>query len=147
MAKVLVIAEHDGAKLNSGTAKVLACCGELSADAIDVLVAGNGDGLDAVCAQAAALSGVSRVLKNARAENAAPLAAMLAPQVVDLAGDYDYVLGPSYRVPSGPAFGVHPGVSGPIPPERQQRSARPLARTEHEAAIRRADDGVHTEPS
>jgi electron transfer flavoprotein alpha subunit len=95
MAKVLVIAEHDGAKLNSGTAKVLACCGELSAAAIDLLVAGDGDGLDAVCAQAAALSGVSRVLKNARAENAAPLAAVLAPQVAELAGDYDYVLGPS----------------------------------------------------
>jgi electron transfer flavoprotein alpha subunit len=96
MAKVLLIAEHDGAKLNAGTAKVLACAGQLGAQAIDVLVSGaDGGGLDAVCAQAAALAGASRVLKNARADNAAPLAAVLAPQIAELAADYDYVLGPS----------------------------------------------------
>ncbi len=96
MAKVLLIAEHDGAKLNAGTAKVLACCADLGAEGIDVLVSGaDGAGLDAVCAQAAALAGVSRVLKNARAENGAPLAAILAPQIVDLAAGYGYVLGPS----------------------------------------------------
>jgi electron transfer flavoprotein alpha subunit len=96
MANVLVIAEHDGAKLNAGTAKVLACAGALGAQAIDVLVCGaEGGGLDTVCAQAAALAGVSRVLKNARAENAAPLAAVLAPQIADIAAGYDVVLGPS----------------------------------------------------
>jgi electron transfer flavoprotein alpha subunit len=96
MAKVLIVAEHDGAKLNAGTAKVLACAGELGAQAIDLLVSGaEGSGLDAVCAQAASLAGVSRVLKNARAENAAPLAAVLAPQIAQVAADYDTVLGPS----------------------------------------------------
>ncbi|WP_372716845.1 electron transfer flavoprotein subunit alpha/FixB family protein [Immundisolibacter sp.] len=96
MAKVLLIAEHDGAKLNAGTAKVLACCAELAADAVDVLVSGaDGAALEAICAQAAVLGGVSRVLKNAGAQNAAPLAAILAPQVAGLAADYGYVLGPS----------------------------------------------------
>ena len=96
MATVLVIAEHDGAKLNAGTAKVLACAGQLGAQAIDVLVCGaDGGGLDTVCGQAAALAGVSRVRKNARAENAAPLAAVLAPQIAEIAADYDVVLGPS----------------------------------------------------
>jgi len=96
MAKVLLIAEHDGAKLNAGTAKVLACCAGLGAESIDVLVSGaDGAGLDGVCAQAAALAGVSRVLKNAQAQNVAPLAAILAPQIVELAASYGYVLGPS----------------------------------------------------
>ncbi len=96
MAKVLLIAEHDGAKLNAGTAKVLACCADLGAGSVDVLVSGaDGAGLDGVCAQAATLSGVSRVLRNARAQNAAPLAAILAPQIVELAAGYGYVLGPS----------------------------------------------------
>ena len=96
MAKVLVIAEHDGAKLNAGTAKVLACVGTLGAQATDVLVSGSeGGGLDTVCAQAAALAGVSRVCKNARAENSAPLAAVLAPQIAEIAAGYDVVLGPS----------------------------------------------------
>jgi electron transfer flavoprotein alpha subunit len=96
MAKVLLIAEHDGVKLNVGTAKVLACCADLGAEGVDVLVSGaDGAGLDGVCAQAATLSGVSRVLRNARAQNAAPLAAILAPQIVELAAGYGYVLGPS----------------------------------------------------
>jgi electron transfer flavoprotein alpha subunit len=96
MAKVLLIAEHDGAKLNAGTAKVLDCCADLGAESIDVLVSGaDGAGLDGVCAQAAALAGVSRVLKNADARNAAPLAAILAPQIAELAAGYGYVLGPS----------------------------------------------------
>ena len=96
MAKVLLIAEHDGAKLNAGTAKVLACCADLGAEGVDVLVSGaDGAGLDGVCAQAAALAGVSRVLKNADAQNAAPLAAILAPQIAELAAGYGYVLGPS----------------------------------------------------
>ncbi|MEA3219601.1 electron transfer flavoprotein subunit alpha/FixB family protein [Immundisolibacter sp.] len=96
MAKVLLIAEHDGAKLNAGTAKVLACGADLGAESIDVLVSGaDGAGLDGVCAQAAALAGVSRVLKNADARNAAPLAAILAPQIAELAAGYGYVLGPS----------------------------------------------------
>ena len=96
MAKVLLIAEHDGAKLNAGTAKVLACCADLGAEGIDVLVSGaDGAGLDGVCVQAAALAGVSRVLRNARAQNAAPLAAILAPQIAELAAGYGYVLGPS----------------------------------------------------
>ncbi|ANX03343.1 electron transfer flavoprotein subunit alpha/FixB family protein [Immundisolibacter cernigliae] len=96
MAKVLLIAEHDGTKLNAGTAKVLACCADLGAEGVDVLVSGaDGAGLDGVCAQAAALAGVSRVLRNADARNAAPLAAILAPQIADLAAGYGYVLGPS----------------------------------------------------
>jgi electron transfer flavoprotein alpha subunit len=43
----------------------------------------------------ASLSGVAKVLAVERAENARPLAAVLAPQVVKLAAGYDYVLAPS----------------------------------------------------
>ena len=93
MSKVLVIAEHGGGKLNISTARTLACAAELGE--VDILVAGEGDALDAICGQAAALDGVARVLKLAGAHNAQLLAATLAPQVVALAAGYTHVLGPS----------------------------------------------------
>ncbi len=93
MSKVLIIAEHDGSSLNPSTAKTLSCALTLGAEAIDIVVLASG--CDAVAAEAAKLAGVARVLTVDRAENAAPLAAVLAPQVAALAGDYQYVFGPS----------------------------------------------------
>ena len=93
MSKVLVIAEHGAGKLNISTARALACAAELGE--VDILVAGDGDALDTVCSQAGALDGVARVLKLAGPQNAQPLAATLAPQIVALAADYTHVLGPS----------------------------------------------------
>src|SRR5579859_1160610 len=90
--KTLVIAEHDGAKLNSATARAVSCALAIGGE-IDVAVfAADGK---AVCEAAAKLKGVSRVLRVARAENAAPLAAVLAPQVAKLAAGYSHVLAPS----------------------------------------------------
>ncbi|TDJ47363.1 MAG: electron transfer flavoprotein subunit alpha/FixB family protein [Gammaproteobacteria bacterium] len=93
MSKVLIIAEHDGSCLNLSTAKTLSCALTVGAGAIDIVVLGSG--CDAIAAEAAALAGVARVLTVDRAENAAPLAAVLAPQAAALAGDYQYVFGPS----------------------------------------------------
>ncbi len=93
MSKILIIAEHDGRSLNPSTAKCLSCALELSAASTDVVVFG--DGCAAVAEAAAALEGVSRVLLGERPENAAPLAAILAPQIARLAEDYDYILAPS----------------------------------------------------
>ncbi len=93
MKSVLIVAEHDGSALNPSTAKTVRCAQALAADSIDVAVFGSG--IDAVAAQAARLNGVNRVLSVDRAENAHPLAAVIAPQVAALAPDYRYVFGPS----------------------------------------------------
>ena len=93
MAKILIVAEHDGKNLNQGTAKCVACAAAIDGAEIDLAVfAANADG---VAAEAAALDKVARVLKVERAENAQALAAVIAPQLAALAGDYAYVFGPS----------------------------------------------------
>jgi electron transfer flavoprotein alpha subunit len=65
----------------------------LSAESIDVAVFS--DACTPIAEQAAALTGVTRVLTVERAENAHQLAAILAPQFVELATGYDYLLAPS----------------------------------------------------
>jgi electron transfer flavoprotein alpha subunit len=93
MTNVLVVAEHDGKTLNSSTAKCVSCAAELEPVVIAVAVLAEGSAT--VAAQAARLSGVSKVLCVDHAANAKPLAATLAPQIAALAVDYSHVLGPS----------------------------------------------------
>jgi electron transfer flavoprotein alpha subunit len=93
MSTVLIVAEHDGTTLNPSTAKAVSCAATIDGATIDIAVLG--DSCDAVATQAAEISGVARVLFVSRAENADPLAAILAPQVAALAAHYDYVFGPS----------------------------------------------------
>ncbi|KRE99951.1 electron transfer flavoprotein subunit beta [Frateuria sp. Soil773] len=93
MSKVLIIAEHLGGKLNPSTARAVSAAAAVKADAIDVLVLA--DSVDAVAAEAAKIDGVSRVLTIARAENAHPLAAVLAPQIAKAAAGYSHVFAPS----------------------------------------------------
>ena len=92
-AKILIVAEHDGAKLNLSTAKCVTCARGLAGAEITVVVCAAAP--DAVAAQAAQLAGVSRVLAVANPANAHALAAVLAPQVVALAGPFTHLLGPS----------------------------------------------------
>jgi electron transfer flavoprotein alpha subunit len=93
MAKVLLIAEHDGTSLNPNTAKCIACAAGIAGAEIDVAVFAESAG--EIAAQAASLDSVSRVLSSENAAYRGTLAAALAPQIVALAGDYDYLLGPS----------------------------------------------------
>jgi len=93
MSKVLIIAEHDGTTLNSSTAKCVACARDLPDAEIHIGVfAENGESL---CAEAAALAGVSKVIRIDHAANANLLAATLTPQIVALADAYSHVFGPS----------------------------------------------------
>ena len=93
MARILIIAEHDGATLNPSTAKCVSCAAAIEGSEIDVAVlAADTAG---IAAQAAEISGVARVLTVERAENDKAVAAVLAPQVVALAADYAYIFGPS----------------------------------------------------
>jgi electron transfer flavoprotein alpha subunit len=91
--RVLIIAEHDGSKLNPSTAKSVTCARGIPGAEIVVAVCA----ADAapVAAQAAQLTGVSRVLKVENPANAHALAAVLAPQVAALAADFTHIFGPS----------------------------------------------------
>ena len=91
MARVLLMAEHDGQALNVSTARALNCAKALGDTDIVVF----GSGAAGVCDAAARLDGVAKVLHADRAENAHPQAAIIAPQLVALAAGYDYVLAPS----------------------------------------------------
>ena len=93
MARVLIVAEHAGGRLNPATAKTVACAAAIDGARVDVAVFSD-DGA-AVAAQAAALQGVARVLRVDDPANAEPLAAVLAPQVAALAAGCTQLLAPS----------------------------------------------------
>lgn len=92
-ARILIIAEHDGTKLNASTAKCVSCARALPGAEITVAVLAADAA--AVAAQAAQLEGVGRVLTVENPANLHALAAVFAPQVVALAGPFSLVLGPS----------------------------------------------------
>ena len=92
MSRILIVAEHDGQALNLSTAKCVTCAQAIGTD-IDVAVLGHQ--IDAVCGQAAALSGVKRVIAVDAPHLEHPLAVNWAPEIVGLAADYTHVLGPS----------------------------------------------------
>jgi electron transfer flavoprotein alpha subunit len=93
MARILVIAEHDGNALNPSTSKCVACAAQIEGAEIDVAVLASSTA--GVAAEAAALDSVSRVVAVENAANAGASAAVLAPQIVALAEGYNYVFGPS----------------------------------------------------
>jgi electron transfer flavoprotein alpha subunit len=85
----LVLAEHDNAQLSAATAAAVSAASQMT-DKIHVLIAGNES--TAVAEQAAALSGVSKVL-HAQAEHYAnPLAENIAPLIVSLADGYTHIV-------------------------------------------------------
>jgi electron transfer flavoprotein alpha subunit len=93
MSRILIIAEHDGAHLNPGTAKCVTCATALPGGSITVAVLARDPA--AVAAQAAAMAGVAQVLSVANPANEHPMAAVLAPQIAVLAKDFTHVLGPA----------------------------------------------------
>ena len=92
-SKVLIIAEHDGAKLNPATAKCVTCARGISGAEITVAVLAADAA--AVAAQAAQLTGVTKVLTVENPVNTHLLSATVAPQIVALAGAFTHVFGPS----------------------------------------------------
>ena len=93
MARVLIVAEHDGVSLNVSTAKCVSCALSFDAEAVDVVVLAD-DG-EQVANEAAKLAGVSTVIRVDHPANESALAAAQAPQVAQLAADYTHVFGPS----------------------------------------------------
>ncbi len=93
MSKILIIAEHDGSAINPSTAKTIACAAEIDGAEIDVAVFAAA--VTTVATEASQIDSVARVLTIERPENEHALAAILAPQIVALAGSYSHVFGPS----------------------------------------------------
>jgi electron transfer flavoprotein alpha subunit len=93
MARILIVAEHAGGKLNPSTPKCVSCAAQIDGAEIDIVVLAADAG--GVAAEAAKLAGVKRIRTIENPANAEPLAAVLAPQIASLAGDYTHVLGPS----------------------------------------------------
>ena len=91
MSKVLIVAEHAGGKLNPAIAKCVSCASKIGDIDIVVLAADS----SAIAAEAAKLAGVKKVLRVDNPANAEPLAAVLAPQIAELAANYTHVFGPS----------------------------------------------------
>lgn len=90
--KILAIAEHAEGKLNDGLARVLAAAKEIGGE-IDVAIFS--DRGAALAEEAATYDGVTRVLQVDRAENEHPIAAVIAPQVIEVFGrGYTHLLAP-----------------------------------------------------
>ncbi len=93
MAKILIVAEHDGKTLNPSTSKCVACAATVP-DA-DIHVAVLAKNAQDIAAEAATLAGVSRVLAVSAEQNEHALSAVMAPQIVALAEGYSHLFGPS----------------------------------------------------
>ena len=93
MTKVLVVAEHDGRTVSSATARTLRCAATLPNAEIAVVVFAAGGA--ALAEHIATLEGVRRVLLVDNAAHAHPLAALIAPQLAELAAGYTHVLAPA----------------------------------------------------
>jgi electron transfer flavoprotein alpha subunit len=93
MSNVIVIAEHDGRRLNGATAKCVQCAVSIPGASVRVLVFGSG--VAAIADEAARLKGVAGVTLVDAATFAHPLAAQLAPAIVELAAGATHVFGPS----------------------------------------------------
>lgn len=93
MSRILVIAEHHDGRLNAATAKTVSAASAVSGAEVHVLVLAADPA--AVAADAARISGVSKVLTVANPANANPIAQVLAPQIAKAADGYSHVFGPS----------------------------------------------------
>ena len=129
MSKVLVVAEHDGTKLNPSTAKAITCASLLPGAEVTVAVCA----VDAnpIATQAAQLKGVAKVLKLENAANAHLLAAVIAPQIVAIAPEFSHIFGPSTTfgkdlMPRIAALLDAPQVSDIMAVESATRFRRPI---------------------
>jgi electron transfer flavoprotein alpha subunit len=129
MYKVLVVAEHDGQRLNLATAKCVRCAQDIAGSEITVVVFGKS--IAAVAVAAAQLSGVTRVLTVDADANQHALAAVLAPQLAQLAGNCTHLLAPSTTfgkdlLPRVAALLDVPMVSDVMAVETPTRFRRPI---------------------
>jgi len=93
MPNVLIIAEHLNGQLNPSTARTVSAAMALNPARVDIAVLA--DTPDNIAAEAARISGISRVLTVANPANTHPVAQILAPQIAALAAGYSHIFLPS----------------------------------------------------
>ncbi len=93
MSTVLIVAEHDGHRLSAATARTVTCANQIPGAAVTIVVLAAEPA--AVAKEAAALAGVQRVLTITQAGNTHTLAAVLAPQIAELAAGFTHLLAAS----------------------------------------------------
>jgi len=98
MSKVLIVAQHAGGKLNAGTLKAVTCAQKLGGEVEIAVFATDGS---AVAAEAAKVAGVKTVVQVDNPANDHNLAAVIAPQVAELAKSR----GASHVLAAGSTFG------------------------------------------
>src|SRR6267142_623824 len=93
MSKILIVAQHSGGKLNPSTGKAVTCAQKIGGEVEVAVLPPDGS---AVAAEAAKLAGVTRVLQVDNPASDHSLAAIVAPQVAELAKarSASHVLGP-----------------------------------------------------
>ena len=129
MNRILIVAEHDGGRLNPAIAKCVTCARAIP-DA-EVTVAVFAADPSAVAAAAASVAGVDRVVTVTHAAHANALAAAIAPQLAELATGYSHVFGPSTTfgkdlMPRVAALLDSPQVSDLMAVESASRFRRPI---------------------
>ncbi len=93
MNRVLIVAQHDGDQLASATAKTLQCGRAIPDAQISIVVFADQGNL--LAAQAAKLEGIYEVIVVNDVAHAHPLAAVIAPQLAELAVEYTHVFAPA----------------------------------------------------
>lgn len=93
MNSVLIVAEHDGHRLSPATARTVTCANQIPGAAVTIVVLAAAPA--GIAVEAAALAGVKHVLTVTQAANVHTLAAVLAPQIAELAAGFAYVLAAS----------------------------------------------------
>ena len=89
---ILVFCDHDNGQFGAATLNAVSAAQQIGGD-IHLLVAGNTSGT--IATEAAAISGVTKVLVADGAEYAHGLAENLAPLICDLASQYSHILAPA----------------------------------------------------
>jgi electron transfer flavoprotein alpha subunit len=126
--RILIVAEHDGRSLNPATARCLRCARDIGGE---ITIAVLGSGVDAIAKDAAQLEGVNQVLTFNSPLNAHPLAAVLAPQLAEVVGQFTHVLAPSTTfgkdlLPRLAALCDRPAISDVMAVESASRFQRPI---------------------
>lgn len=89
---ILLLSDHDGVALGSATLHAVTAAAMIGSE-IDVLVAGSG--CASIAAEAASISGVSRVLHADAGEYANGLAENITPLILSIADNYSHILAPA----------------------------------------------------
>ena len=93
MSKVLILAQHNGAAINQGTAKAITAAKQIDGAVIDLVVFS--DNIDTIATQASKLADVNTVHAVTTDTDQWKLAVGIAPKIAELAANYTHIFGPS----------------------------------------------------